>query len=178
MAFLKLLTTSEPLKSSLPRWKKLRDPNAHRRELKEYQKHLVLGISGELRTRIMKYRGKRKNVDDYFPVIEAVTDSLGNQASNTRYAQHITAAQQVRVGDEVEIRVFSTDPLGDNLEYSIARIGQQDWGARNWQIIRFVEADIGKVCDINVMVRSTRSYHAYSDFDDYVMYRYIVLPAD
>lgn len=70
----------------LSEMEKLRDPNAHRRELHSYQKHLILGVSGEIRTRIMKSRGKRDTPDGYFPVIEAVTDSLGNSASNTQYA--------------------------------------------------------------------------------------------
>lgn len=157
---------------------KLRDPNAHRRELHEYQKHLVLGVSGELRTRIMKSRGKRESPDDYFPVVEAVTDSLGNKASNTAYAQAIYAATPVRVGDQVEIQVFSTDPLGGELDFSIARIGSKDWNPSNARVISFVESDIGRTCDINVMVRSQRTYHAYHDFDDYVMYRYVVLPRE
>lgn len=156
---------------------KLRDPNAHRRELKKYQRYLIAGISGEIRTRIMKYRGKKEDADDYFPVIEAVADSLGNNASNTSYAQHIVSKVSVRVGDEVEIKVFSTDPLGGELEYSISRIGAKRWNESNNRTIVFSEEDIGRCCDINVMVRSKRSYYAYSDFDDYVMYRYEVLPA-
>lgn len=155
---------------------KLRDPNAHRRELKDYQKHLIIGLSGEIRIRIMKYRGKKEDADDYFPAIEAVADSLGNNASNTSYAQPIPSQTTVRVGDEVEIEVFSTDPLGDELEYSISRIGEKFWQDANSAKIVFAEEDIGRCCDINVMVRSKRKYHAYSDFDDYVMYRYEVLP--
>src|SRR6185437_12696656 len=108
----------------------------------------------------------------YFPVIEAVADSLGNKASNTAYAQPICAATPVRVRDEVEIQVFSSDPLGGNLEFSIARIGAKDWGASNARRISFMESDIGRTCDINVMVRSQRPYHAYRDFDDFVWYRY------
>ena len=122
--------------------------------------------------------GKDVVLNSPFPVIEAVTDSLGNKASNTNYAQTITAASTVRVGDELEIRVFSTDPLGGQLEFSIARIGPKEWSPSNARSIRFTEADIGRACDINVMVRSTRPYHAYSDFDDYVMYRYVVLPLE
>jgi hypothetical protein len=34
---------------------KLRDPDAHRRELLPHQKHLVYGIAGEVRTRITRY---------------------------------------------------------------------------------------------------------------------------
>src|SRR5215210_4649985 len=35
---------------------KLRDPDAHRRELLPHQQHLVLGIAGEIRTRLVRYR--------------------------------------------------------------------------------------------------------------------------
>src|SRR5690606_16955876 len=40
----------------LTEMEKLRDPDAHRRELLPHQKHLILGISGEIRTRLIKYR--------------------------------------------------------------------------------------------------------------------------
>jgi len=162
----------------LTEMEKLRDPHAHRRELHGYQKHLIIGVSGELRTRIMKSRGKRVSPADYFPLIEAVADSLGNRASNTAYAQTICASTPVRVGDQVEIQAFSTDPLGGGVEFSIARINHKEWSRSNARIICFVESDIGRACDINVMVRSERAYHAYSDFDDYVMLRYTVLPSD
>lgn len=155
---------------------KLRDPNAHRRELFEYQKHLIKGISGEIRTRIMKYRGKKENPDDFFPVVEAVTDSLGNNISNSVYAQSIQSGKVLKVGDTVEIIAYSTDPLGGEIEYSINRIGKKTWTKNNKTTITFEKADIGRCCDIQIMVRSTRDFHAYSDFDDYVQIRYTVLP--
>lgn len=155
---------------------KLRDPNAHRRELYEYQKSLVIGISGEIRMSIMKYRGKKMDVNDYFPKIESVRDSYGTNVSNPCYAQMIINNNPFKVGDSVEITAFSTDPQGDKLQFSIERIGTKNWISTNKKIITFEEKDIGKCCDINVMIRSTRSYYAYSDFDDYVMFRYIVLP--
>lgn len=155
---------------------KFRDPNAHRRELFDYQKHLIKGISGEIRMRIMKYRGKRENPDDFFPVIEAISESLGNNISNPVYAQMIVSKKVVKVGDIVEIMVYSTDPLGEELEFSINRIGQKNWSKENKAVITFEKSDIGKSCDINITIRSTRSYHAYRDFDDYVAIRYIVIP--
>ncbi|OKS86003.1 hypothetical protein [Mucilaginibacter polytrichastri] len=155
---------------------KFRDPNAHRRELFEYQKHLIKGISGELRIRIMKFRGKRQNPDGFFPVIEAVKDSLGNGASNTVYAQQIITNQIIKVGDSIEIIGYSSDPLGGDIEYSIERIGKKNWSLENKKVINFTVSDIGKACDIQVMVRSKRDYHAYSSFDDYVDFRYLVIP--
>ncbi len=155
---------------------KFRDPNAHRRELIDYQKHLIVGISGYIRGIMMQYRGKRENPDDFFPVIDSVSDSLGNQVSNPNYAHHIASKVIVHVGDEVEITGYSIDPCGGTIEYSIARICQKNWSESNRGIIKFTESDIGRCCDIQIMIRTTRSYHAYSDFDHYVQIRYVVLP--
>lgn len=57
---------------------KLRDPDAHRRELLPHQKHLALGIAGEIRTRMIKFRSKQETSEDVFPRIESIRDSLGN----------------------------------------------------------------------------------------------------
>lgn len=157
---------------------KLRDPNAHRRDLLEYQKHLILGISGELRTRIMKFRGKKEDADDYFPVIEAASDSLGNNVANPKYAQMIVSSETVRVGDEIELSGYSTDPLGEELQYSIARIGSKNWSNKNSRTITFIQSDIGRCCDIQICVKTNRDYHAYTNFDDYVEFRYNVLPSE
>lgn len=155
---------------------KFRDPNAHRRELFEYQKHLIKGISGEIRTRIMKFRGKKENPDDFFPVLEAVNDNIGNSIENPVYAHSIISKQIMKVGDEIELIGYSTDPLGEELEYSIARINNKNWSSSNKGKIKFEKSDIGRCCDIQIMVRSKRDYHAYTNFDDYVQFRYIVTP--
>ena len=57
---------------------RLRDPDAHRRELLPHQKNLILGISGEIRNRIVRYRSKQEVAEDYFPRLESVRDSLGS----------------------------------------------------------------------------------------------------
>src|SRR6266404_2098739 len=57
---------------------KLRDPEAHRRELLPHQKHLAAGIAGEIRKRLMRYRNKLETTEDYFLRIESARDSLGN----------------------------------------------------------------------------------------------------
>jgi hypothetical protein len=55
-----------------------RDPDAHRRELLPHQKHLILGLSGEIRSRIVRFRSKQESADDVFPRFESVRDSLGS----------------------------------------------------------------------------------------------------
>lgn len=159
---------------------KLRNPTAHSRELMEYQKHLVLGITGEIRTRIMKFRGLKDDMDSYFPVIEHVADSLGNKEANPAYGCGIEASEPVRVGDAVEIRVSSTDPLGQPMLYHIGRqrsLAPATWSHENFKTITFEEADIGKSCDIRIQIKTARGHHAYGEIDDSVWLRYVVLPA-
>jgi hypothetical protein len=74
----------------------------------------------------MKYRGKKMDVDDYFPKIESVRDSYGTNISNPDYAQIIINNNPFKVGDYVELTVFSTDPQGDKLQFSIERIGMKN----------------------------------------------------
>lgn len=174
--FKKVFQDKKAITVFLEEAEKLRDPNAHRRELFEYQKHLIKGISGEIKTRIMKYRGKKENPDNYFPVIEAVTDSVGNSLTNSIYAQTILSQKVLKVGDSVEIIAHSTDPMGGEIEYSIGRISNQNWSKDNKATIIFEKSDIGRCCDINIKIRSTREHHAYNNFDDYITLRYIVLP--
>ncbi|WP_150625965.1 Swt1 family HEPN domain-containing protein [Pandoraea captiosa] len=162
----------------LEQMEKLRDPNAHRRELTSHQKWLIAGISGELRTRIVLHRGKGENVDDYFPLIELARDNLGNFAPLPNGLKFIEIKNVLRVGDSVEFQIIATDPYGADLKYSIHRPGQPyDWSHENNKTITFDKADIGKTCDIQMMVKSTRGYTAFHGHDDLVQFRYTVLPA-
>lgn len=92
---------------------KLRDPNAHRRELTNQQKCLIAGISCELRIQIIQYRGKGEDVDSYFAVIEAIKDNLGNSYFCPHGGNMVVAEQILHVGDTIEFYVTSTKATFD-----------------------------------------------------------------
>jgi hypothetical protein len=159
---------------------KLRDPNAHRRELSSHQKCLIVGVSGELRIRIMQFRGKGENVDDYFPVIESARDNLGNSYPLSHSGNVVVAQQVLRVGDTIEFYVTSTDPNGGALEYTFTRNGggPDEWSKLNYKSITLTEAAISKACDFGIKIRSDKGYTALpAGYDDIVWFRYTVLPA-
>ncbi|WP_186129885.1 Swt1 family HEPN domain-containing protein [Burkholderia gladioli] len=161
----------------LGQMEKLRDPNAHRRELTNQQKCLIAGISGELRIQIMQYRGKGENVDSYFAVIEAIKDNLGNSYPCPNGGNMVVAEQILHVGDTIEFYVTSTDPNGRELEYSITRTGKpEDWQKENHKAITLTEEYIGKMCDFSIRIRTDKPYTALNGYDDIVSFRYIVLP--
>lgn len=158
---------------------RLRNAQAHGRGLLQHQKHLLVGISGEIRTQIMLYRGKRDDMDSYFPIIEAVSDSIGTVIADPRRCGW-EAKNPVGVGDLVEVRASSTDPMGEPLEYSIRKILSSEpehWSSENWAEIRFLEEDIGKSCNVQVKIRTKREHHAYQDFDDETTLIYHVRPS-
>jgi len=154
---------------------KLRDPDAHRRELLPHQKHLIAGISGEIRTRLVRYRSKQETSEDYYPRIESVRDSLGNVFSYGESGS-INTEMRLRVGDVIEYIVTATDPMGESLEYSIWSEYPHKWQDSNILNLRLTEKHVGKRVLVLVAVKSQRKYHAKRDFDDVVIFNYEVLP--
>ena len=65
---------------------KLRDPHAHQRELLPHQKHLILGLSGEIRNRLIRYRSKMETRSN-----RQLNQSHNREAAKYRKEQKYTA---------------------------------------------------------------------------------------
>lgn len=156
----------------------LRDPDAHRRELLPHQKHLAVGIAGEIRSRIIRYRSKLETSEDYFPRIESVRDSLGNIWTRDATGFWAFIAKQIlRPGDVIDYVVTAGDPLGQALQYRmVPQKGSSDWQDENAFSLPISQAHIGKQFDLNFEIRSPRSHHAQGNIDDFVTFYYTVLP--
>jgi len=156
---------------------KLRDPDAHRRELLPHQKHLILGISGEIRTRLIRYRSAQETSEAHFPRIESVRDNLGNSFVFGDFLMVDTKAV-LYPGDTIDYAVTASDPLGEDLLYRVG-VGNRDlgpWQESNMLSVSFTESDIGVNVQVWVEVQSHRKYHAHSYGDDAVRFFYTVLP--
>jgi hypothetical protein len=156
---------------------KLRDPHAHQRELMTHQKHLMLGLSGEIRNRLIRYRSKMETSEDFYPRLESVRDNLGNVWVPPSSA-HVTG-DRLRVGDTLEIIVSATDPMGQPLSYraviSMSRRGT-DWQEDNVLHVPITPQDVRRDFKLIVYMRSPRQYHAKGTWDDDVLFQYEVLP--
>jgi len=153
--------------------KNLRDPDAHRRELMPHQKHLILGISGEIRTRLVRYRSKQETSEDYYPRIESARDNLGN--IYTYGDGNILTGMRLRVGDVIDFVITATDPLGEALQYAV-RPYDQSWQDSNAISLRLTEQDVQQLFQVMLAVKSGRQFHAHKDVDDVVFFKYEVLP--
>lgn len=164
----------------LTEMERLRDPDAHRRELLPHQKYLILGIGGEIRTRLVRQRSKQETLEDYFPRFESVRDSLGHiwTPASPGIASTIITEKLLRVGDKVDYVATATDPLGEDLEYALAVEGEwsPEWTRNNSFSLLIEEKHIGKYFGVSVLVRSQRKHHAAGEHDARVVFSYSVLP--
>jgi HEPN superfamily Swt1-like protein len=162
---------------------RLRDPEAHRRELLPHQKHLAIGVSGEIRNRIVRYRSRKETTDDCFPRIESARDSLGNiwvPEGVARGLNVLNTGKTLRPGDSLEYVVTARDPEDLPLEYCIAvnelRPTSQ-WQSIGAFSVRITQQHIQRTLGIELYIRSPRTFHASDGFDDRVTFLYTVLPA-
>lgn len=156
---------------------KLRDPDAHRRELLPHQQYLVLGISGEIRTRIVRFRSKQETSESYFPRIESVRDNFGNIWTIDNLTHSVPTDMNLREGDTIEFVVTASDPFGDSLQYGILSERAINWQDSNVLSMVLERQHIGRNVKLSILIRSHRDYHAARPFDDHVDFWYNVLPA-
>ncbi|MGB3402463.1 MAG: hypothetical protein WBA77_07215 [Microcoleaceae cyanobacterium] len=161
--------------------KNLRDLDAHRRELLPHQKHLILGLAGEIRNRLIRYRSKQETSEDFYPRLESVRDSLGTMwIPKANLSRHIVNTNlNLHVGDTIDFVITASDPFGADLSYAIRTIHRSydsGWQPSNELSIRISEKDIREMCDVNIYIKSPRPYHAYKEYDDCITFRYNVLP--
>lgn len=149
-----------------------RNPDAHRRELLTYQKHLIIGISGDIRNKIVAYRSKMETDDDVFPRIESIRDNYGNIWIPGK--GHVAAETVLHPGDILEFIISATDPLGGKLFYALHP--SQNWQESNIITIRLEEQHIGKPKTFVPIIKSDRNYHADGNLDEAVSFSYPIRP--
>lgn len=165
----------------LEQLERLRDPDAHRRELLPHQKNLGIGIAGDIRNRIVRYRSKLETAEDFFPRIESARDSLGNiwTAGMQGASPAIVTKSVLRPGDIVDYVVTASDPLGDELEFQMM-VGHFTvvipWQKENTLALPILEEHISRPFLVMLQVRSPRKHHAANHCDHWVEFYYSVIP--
>lgn len=154
---------------------------AHGRELLPHEDGDVRGISGRIRNAVTIYRTQASTGEKrYFPGIEAAHDSLGNSHSEEGLKE-VKADVILRPGDRVTFVVRALDP--DGLPFITGWRRKRDMFSPTtpfedtfeWEV---TEADIGAFSGVFIELLSSRSYHRYATNDDFVEFRYVVLPPE
>lgn len=159
---------------------KLRDPDAHRRELLPHQVNLILGVSGEIRTKIVRYRSSLETSEAYYPRIEFAADNLGNSWKPGQ-DYFVRTGLILRPGELLEHIVTASDPLEGKISYQCrykqgSPGGGEDWGEQNAFSHEITTFDIGKLFFVTIKVKSDREFHARGTYDCDIMFTYEVLP--
>lgn len=150
------------------------DPEQARRELFIFQKHLVLGITGDIRSRIIAYRSLVEVGKEGFPRIESVKDSFGNLWTSGK-PMRLKTNTTLHVGDVVEFIITGYDPEQLPLQYRILGF---KWESSNILRLNIEQKHVGRNAKVNITIRSNRKFHAYPlGYDDRVVFEYQILPA-
>jgi hypothetical protein len=182
----KLFSSALGKKTTLEVWLnelgKLRDPDAHRRELLPHQKNLILGLSGEIRTKITRYRSSQETSESYYPRIEFAADNLGN-SWKIGDNKEVNTRMILRPGDLLEYVVTASDPLGEpiNFQYTIGTPARHNshrsgWTSKNSYTFEVTDKCVGISFSVEINIISSREYHATAWWDDGVKFIYEVLP--
>ncbi len=167
------LGEKQRLMAALGELRLLRNTEAHGRGFFAYEKHLILGFSGRIRTSIAMARSKIDSLEEHFARIESIRDSLGF----TRVPKGSAPARRiVRVGDVIEFTVSAIDPKDERLEYAY------NWGASapGWSEdaairVAVTAANVGKLVLLKIGIRTSRT-PAGTWFEDFWEYQFSVLP--
>lgn len=160
-----------------------RNPDAHRRELLEHEKHLVIGISARIRINIAEYFSKMETKESYYPRLECVQDSYGNTWTIGEHKIKNTGLS-LRVGDLIAFSVSGTDPCNEPLEYAVlpnAVPYKFEWKQFGDFSLALDASHVGNALWIAIAIRSGREHHATCELglgkvDDVVKFGYEVLP--
>lgn len=163
----------EQLMAYLKILERYRHPDKQRRELFVYQKHLLLGITGELRSKITAYRSLVEAGKEGYPRIEYIKDSLGNMWVPGK-PRRVKTANNVHPGMQIEFIVKAHDPEGMPLEY---KLHGGKWQSGNILFFDVLPKHVQKQAQLSITIRSPRKFHAFPlGYDDRVVFEYQILP--
>lgn len=165
----------------LDRLTAFRNPEMHGRDLLPFERHLVLGITGEIRNKVTIYRSERRAEKEFFPRIEYAADSFGNVASREDGSLVANTNLIVHPGDEVIFELRAWDPEGLPWSWKVITSGFSAVDIEGDQITWRVESkNIADPASVTVYLHGGRDYHrrqgAGEGWDDTVTFTYRVLP--
>lgn len=166
-------TDRDQLLAYLKVLEKYRHPDMQRRELLVYQKHLILGISGELRSKITAFRSLMEIGKEGYPRVEYIKDSLGNMWVPGK-PRRVKTNCNLHPGMTIEFIVQANDPEGMPLEY---KLHGDKWQSGNILFFTVAPKHVQKQAQLSITIRSPRKFHAYPlGYDDRVVFEYQILP--
>lgn len=171
--FKKCFDEKKIIEHQLSQLESFRNPNAHNRDLLDYQKHLLVGYIGNIKNGIMKFRGDIEKKSTYFPEYESLNINGKIYKNSWAHLEEI-----FRDGDEIEITIYVTSPNTQKIFYKMDNhFGKknENWTEKNHFKIEIDNTKLGKNEKI-IYFKSDADYHMNGEWDGLVTISYTVVP--
>lgn len=146
--------------------------DANNRQLITYQKHLILGICGSLRNKLVTFRSWKDHAHGGFAVIESVMDNFGNIWTPS-HPKKVRSNITLREGDILEFVINAKDAEDRDIEY---RVFPEKWTTSNVIQVPLQKRHTGKDVNVHIAIRSESKQHAYPlGYDDRVTFVYDII---
>jgi len=174
----------------------VRNAIAHSRDLVPFERDLIAGVSGQLRNQIALYRGRPGTSTQYYPAIEAITDSFGIEAiggldSLDEYDFVRRTGIRLEVGDVIRFkgRAFNAGSLPT--QWFISWASRTDFFHSRTVValgddVEFAytvtEDDVSEKLTIMILITTESKYHrrnqeyGFGSYDDIRGFGYAVNP--
>lgn len=143
---------------------------AHNRELREYQKHFLVGASGTIRHLITEYKADKDNEDSYYPSFQNI---FINDLDITDISNSIKLHEKnYHVGDEIEVSINTICPPDVKVKYAIIfnkesyydNFLDKDFSEANRKKYILKKSDIPHV-NVHFAIQSDQYYHRHKNID-------------
>lgn len=159
-----------------------RNAPAHSRTLLPWERDLLSGIAGVVRTAVTTYRSNKGPDMEFYPIIERVRDVFGNEvAEHDQWTNTARPRLELHVGDVVRFECSGWDPHGRELiwwgsvygGHSTLAEARGTSAALDWTVS---EGDVGDSMTVFLYMRSVSKFHRQNGWDDVVGFEYRVIP--
>ena len=149
-----------------------RNTIAHGRQLLPYQQHILEGIVGDLKTKLVLHHNKNVNTDDYFIKLLKISDNLGNVWDSNSLRMGLMTETTLRVGDSIELLIEAYDPKERDIMFEVKCGDTILTGQTNSFSFPVNKSMIGKLSIIRIKVSTEAEYNN----EEGVTFVYSILP--
>ncbi len=116
-----ILIDKKRFESNFDQIEAFRNTISHGREIFPFQENLIIGITGDLKSLLVKYHNKNMDANDYFIRILKISDNLGNQWEIGKgNLSGLITKSTIQVNDTVNIKVEAYDPKNREITYNFS----------------------------------------------------------
>ncbi|MEU4564456.1 hypothetical protein AB0F72_39260 [Actinoplanes sp. NPDC023936] len=172
----------------------IRNSVAHSRELAPFERDLISGISGQIRSQVSIYRSQQVRDGRYYPLIEAVKDNFGSEGQ-TDQGRGIRRTMRLDVGQTLTFEGSAFSARNKAVRWQVVPKVDSIFGAHDEKAIdagegetfRFdytvKEQDVHETFAVEIRIAADSRFHRYGGnspvgFDDSRMFLYAVNPPE